>query len=55
MSEHPFGTVKWHYGAHYMLYKGKEKATAELALSFLIYNLKRAINLVGIQKLIAAI
>ena len=55
LSEHPFGTVKWHHGAHYLLCKGKEKATAELGLSFLAYNLKRAINLVGIQKLMAAI
>ena len=30
LSEHPFGTVKWYHGAHYILCKGKEKATAEL-------------------------
>lgn len=54
LSEHPFGTVKWYHGAHYLLCKGKEKATAELGLSFLVYNLKRAINMVGIKKLIAA-
>lgn len=55
LSEHPFGTVKWHHGAHYLLCKGKEKATAELGLSFLAYNMKRAINLVGIQGLMAAL
>jgi len=54
LSEHPFGTVKWYHGAHYLLCKGKEKAAAELGLSFLAYNLKRAINMVGIEKLIAA-
>jgi len=54
LSEHPFGTVKWYSGAHYLLCKGKEKATAELGLSFLAYNLRRAINLVGIEALIAA-
>jgi transposase len=54
LSEHPFGTVKWYHGAHYLLCKGKEKATAELGLSFLAYNLKRAINMVGIKELIAA-
>ena len=54
LSEHPFGTVKWYHGAHYLLCKGKEKATAELGLSFLAYNLKRAINMVGVEKLIAA-
>lgn len=54
LSEHPFGTVKWHHGAHYLLCKGKEKVTAEIALSFLAYNMKRAINIAGIQKLLAA-
>ncbi|NLV35976.1 MAG: transposase [Clostridiaceae bacterium] len=54
LSEHPFGTVKWYHGAHYLLCKGKEKATAELGLSFLAYNMKRAINMVGTKKLIEA-
>lgn len=54
LSEHPFGTVKWYHGAHYLLCKGKEKATAEIGLSFLAYNMKRAINLVGTKKLIEA-
>ena len=52
LSEHPFGTVKWYHGAHYLLCKGKEKVTAELGLSFLAYNMKRAINMVGVRKLI---
>ncbi len=52
-SEHPFGTVKWYHGAHYLLCKGKEKATAELGLSFLAYNMRRAINMVGVKTLIA--
>jgi hypothetical protein len=55
LSEHPFGTVKWYGGAHYLLCKGKEKTTAEVGLSFLAYNLKRAINMVGVDALIAAI
>ena len=54
LSEHPFGTVKWYDGAHYLLCKGKEKAAAELGLSFLAYNLKRAINMVGTKALVAA-
>ena len=52
LSEHPFGTVKWYYGAHYLLCKGREKATAELGLSFLTYNMRRAINMVGVKQLI---
>lgn len=54
LSEHPFGTVKWYHGAHYLLCKGIEKTTGELGLSFLAYNLKRAINMVGTKKLVAA-
>ena len=54
LSEHPFGTVKWYHGAHYLLCKGKEKASAELGLSFLAYNIRRAINMVGVKKLISA-
>ncbi|MCL2035530.1 MAG: transposase [Oscillospiraceae bacterium] len=54
LSEHPFGTVKWWHGAHYVLCKGIEKATAELGLSFLAYNLRRAINIVGTERLIEA-
>lgn len=54
LSEHPFGTVKWYHGAHYLLCRGKEKATAELGLSLLAYNMKRAITMVGVKKLIEA-
>ena len=54
LSEHPFGTVKWYRGAHFLLWKGKEKAAAELGLSFLAYNMTRAINLVGVETLIEA-
>jgi transposase len=54
LSEHPFGTVKWYHGAHYFLCRGKEKVTGELGLSFLAYNLRRAITLVGVPVLIAA-
>ena len=55
LSEHPFGTVKWYHGAHYLLCKGIEKASAEMGLAFLAYNMTRAINMVGIKKIIAAI
>lgn len=54
LSEHPFGTVKWYHGAHYVLCRGKEKVTGELGLSFLAYNLRRAITLAGVPALIAA-
>jgi transposase len=54
LSELRFGTVKWYHGAYYLLCKDKEKAAAELGLSFLAYNMKRAINIVGVKRLIAA-
>lgn len=50
--EHPFGTVKWYHGAHYFLCRGKEKVSAEMGLSLLAYNLRRAITLVGVPALI---
>ncbi len=54
LSEHPFGTVKWYHGAQYLLCREKEKATAEIGLSFLVYNMKRVMGMVGIKALIAA-
>jgi transposase len=53
--EHPFGTVKWYHDARYLLCRGIEKATGELGLSFLAYNLKRAINMVGVQAIVEQI
>ena len=55
ISEHPFGTVKWYHGAHYVLCKGIRKTTAELGLSFLAYNLRRAINLIGTKAILGGI
>jgi transposase len=55
LSEHPFGTVKWYHGAHYLLCRGKEKVSGELGLSFLAYNLRRAITMMGVPLLIEGI
>jgi len=43
--EHPFGTVKkvWGYGQY--LCRGLEMVTAEQAMAFLAYNLRRVINI----------
>jgi hypothetical protein len=54
LSGHLSGTVKWYNFGHYVLCRGKEKVTIELDLCFLAYNLKRAINMVGVHKLITA-
>ena len=55
ISEHPFGTVKWHMGAHYVLCKGIEKTTAELGLSFLAYNFKRMLNSRSFEEIMEAL
>lgn len=47
--EHPYGTVKRWHGAGYLLTKGKVKAAAEMGLSFLAYNFRRVVNLLGIE------
>ena len=51
LSEHPFGTIKHYDDAGYLLLKGIEKVTGELSLSFLAYNLKRAMNVAGVDKI----
>jgi transposase len=53
--EHPFGTLKWLMGMPRFLVRGLEKATGELALGILGFNLKRAINILGVPALLAAL
>ena len=53
--EHPYGTVKRWYGAGYLLTKGKQKAAAEMGLSFLAYNFRRVVNLLGVNGLMEMI
>jgi transposase len=50
--EHPFGTIKRSMDAGYCLLKGKVKVTAEFSLTYLAYNLKRVINILGGKKMI---
>ena len=53
--EHPYGTVKRWHGAGYLLTKGKQKAAAEMGLSFLAYNFRRVVNLLGVNGLMEMI
>ena len=53
LSEHPFGTLKRTLGHYYFLLKGMLKADGEMALFCLSYNMRRAINMVGVTRLIA--
>lgn len=50
--EHPFGTIKRHLNSGYCLLKGLENVQGEFALTFLAYNLKRVINILGIDFLL---
>lgn len=50
--EHPFGTIKRGWGAYYFLTKRKASVTAEVSLSFLAYNLKRVMNILGIEDML---
>lgn len=50
--EHPFGTIKRIWGAYYFLTKRKVSVTAEVALCFLAYNLRRAINVLGTEEIL---
>src|SRR5262245_19510033 len=55
LSEPPFGTIKRAMNQGYFLMKGLHKVGAEMSLTVLSYNLKRAINIVGVKNLIAAL
>jgi len=51
--EHPFGTLKFWWGHAAFLTRGKAAVNAEITLSALAYNLRRAINLLGVPALLA--
>ena len=53
--EHPFGTVKQWMNQGAFLTRGLEKVRAEFSLTALVYNLRRALNLVGIEAMMAAV
>lgn len=55
VAEHPFGTLKRAMNQGYFLCRGLKKVNAEMSLSVLAYNLKRAINILGVPKLIVAL
>ena len=55
LAEHPFGTIKRWFGYTHFLLKGLPKVQGEWSLTTLAYNLKRVLNLVNFQKLMAAV
>jgi transposase len=53
--EHPFGTIKSWMGATHFQMKTLPRVSTEMSLHVLSYNMKRAINLLGTEKIIATI
>ncbi|MEM1397773.1 MAG: IS1182 family transposase [Pseudomonadota bacterium] len=53
--EHPFGSIKQWMGQGAFLMRGLNNVRAEFSLTALVYNLRRAITLVGVPSLLAAI
>jgi hypothetical protein len=51
--EHPFGTIKRGMEAGYCLTRGLRNVAGEFSLTFLAYNLKRVINILGCKNLMA--
>ena len=53
--EHPFGTMKRQWGFdHIMTKRTKRRASADVGLIFIAYNLRRLLTIVGIVRLIEA-
>ena len=53
--EHPFGTMKRWMDQGFFLMRGLQNVRTEFSLTVFAYNLKRAIKVLGTQKLIAAV
>jgi transposase len=54
-AEHPFGTIKAWMGATHFLCRGLRKASAEMSLHVVAYNLKRVMRIMGTRPLIEAL
>lgn len=53
--EHPFGTIKRSDDAAYFLVRGLTKVRGEFSLMTLAYNLRRALRVIGVRRLLAAL
>lgn len=53
--EHPFGTIKRAMAADHCLMKGISNVRGEFSLTFLAYNMRRALNILGANRLLQAI
>jgi transposase len=53
--EHPFGTIKRHFGFTHTLLKGLQKVNGEMNLIMFCYNFLRTKNILGFDKMLEAI
>lgn len=50
--EHPFGTIKRHFGYDHFLRRGFASVQSEIGLILLAYNLKRTIKIIGVKEMV---
>jgi transposase len=53
--EHPFGSIKQWMNQGAFLMKGLDKVRAEFSLTALVYNLRRALNILGVHAMMTAV
>jgi hypothetical protein len=53
--EHCFGTLKRGWGYDHFLCRGLKKVQVEISLAAMAYNLRRAINILGVPAILAAL
>ena len=53
--EHPFGTIKRSMNQGYFLMRGLPKVRTEMSLTVLAYNLKRVLNILGVERLLEVV
>src|SRR5580700_5465711 len=54
MVEHPFGSIKQWMNQGAFLMKGLDNVRAEFSLTALVYNLRRALNILGVEAMMTA-
>jgi hypothetical protein len=53
--EHPFGSIKQWMNQGAFLMRGLDNVRAEFSLTALVYNLRRALNILGAETMMAAV
>ena len=53
--EHPFGSIKQWMNQGALLMRGVDNVRAEFSLTALVYNLRRALNILGVEAMVRAV